>query len=683
MPRFIDIDGGTPIAAAADARSALGSSEIGDAVFTAANEAAARSAIGAAPLNPDTAVPIQLNPATRPNGSISAGDALDVGTVFSNTGAKPLKYVSGRLAHDAGSTIGVSSAGYLQVDVGDGTVREMRAECSWTANEIGAVAFVIPSSLDVWSPPGSLPAAGVHLTAYGNGVWECGVWNPAAGTPGHVDHSVQPGTATTFTLTVQTTTPASTQTTASITAGASAADVKAAIEALSNIAVGEVTVTKSTSGNYGITWATSLGSVTLTATGTGMGIAAPLPLVPSNTIAAVVSYSGPAVTQYATWSTVGRYATVWDDKLRWFELYIYPDTDELFVIFPDGSNSGMIKHPGIGLWCSDKAVYELFEGNGSKIDTPAKFGRIAASNVLVNSEPGLLNTIAAYKTVTLYDSGNGTAGNVSASGSLPPGTAFVEVVLIGGGGGGGSGGCQPSGTSANGGSAGGSGGVIREIIPASALSTSWGVTVGLGGAGGNSISSTGTGNNGGDGGLTKFSSGITTLQAYPGGGGRGGTTGATVAATGNPGGPFGTAGSTTTANGGVGTAGAQMYTALGNPGSGSGGGITTAPAANNGGAGGANLVRGYFGGDAGVVGGAPPGRGKDATATPITSTPAGVPGPGVGGGAASITGAAQAGADGAGWGIGGGGGGASLNGNASGAGGNGRGGYAIVRAHFL
>lgn len=46
MPRFIDIDGGTPIASAADARAALGSSEIGDAVFTAADAAEIRTLIG-------------------------------------------------------------------------------------------------------------------------------------------------------------------------------------------------------------------------------------------------------------------------------------------------------------------------------------------------------------------------------------------------------------------------------------------------------------------------------------------------------------------------------------------------------------------------------------------------------------------------------------------------------------
>lgn len=47
MPRFIDIDGGTPIAAAADARAAIGSTAVGDAVFTAANAAAARTAMSA------------------------------------------------------------------------------------------------------------------------------------------------------------------------------------------------------------------------------------------------------------------------------------------------------------------------------------------------------------------------------------------------------------------------------------------------------------------------------------------------------------------------------------------------------------------------------------------------------------------------------------------------------------
>lgn len=681
MPRFIDIGDGTPIAAAADARDALGATDVGAAVFTAVDDAAARSAIGAAPLYPDTAAVIQHDPSGSPDGAIVADDELNVGTVFANSGSSPYEYVSGRFAHDPGSTIGVNNAGYLQVDTGSGRVREMRAQCSWTYNEVGAVAFVIPSG--DWTYPSVLSAAGIHLTAYGNGIWNLAVWNPASGT-GHVDHSVQPGTATSFTLTVQTTTPASTQTTGSIAAGASAATVTAAIEALSNVAAGQVTVTKSTSGNYGIAWASALGAVTLTATPTGgtMGFAAPLPLDPTNTIDDVVAY-GSGLTQYADYTTAGRYAAVWDEELRWLEMYIYPDTDEVFMIFPDGTNSGMIKHPGIGLWGGSKAVFELFENNSGKIDTPATMGAIAAHNELVATAPKVLTQVASYKTVTLYDGGNTTGTDITSSGSIPPGTSFLEVVLIGGGGGGGSGACQPSGTAACGGGSGGTGGIIQQTVAGPALGTTWNVTVGRQGSGGASVSSTSAGNAGTYGNASKFFTGAVALLAYGGSGGGGGGSGATIGTAGGSGAPYASSGTTSGANGAAGNNGASVSATMGIAGSGAGGGVTTAPAANNGGSGGSNIVRGYTGGTAGVVGGAAPGKGVDSTATPVTSTAAGTPGPGAGGGAGSITGAAQDGADAAGWGGGGGGGGASLNGSASGAGGDGRGGYAIVRAHLL
>lgn len=686
MPRFIDIDGGTPIAAAADARAAIGATEVGEAVFTAAAPFPAAAAIGAPSLRPA----MHHDPSGSADGPIAADDELDAGTVFSNTGTKKIKFDGGRFVHDPAASSGASSAGYLQVEL-NAVVRSMRAQVAWEPSATGAVAFVIPSTLADWDyDAGTLPAAGVHLTAYGNGIWNVAVWNPNAGAAGHVDHSVQPGTATSFTLTVQTSTPASTQTTASIAADATAAAVKSAIEALSNVAVGEVTVTKSPSGNFGITWATGLGAVTLTATPTGgtMGMAAPLPTDPANTIDPVVAY-GVGLTKYGEYLDVGRYATVRDGDLRWLEVFAFPETDEIIILFPDGTNSGVLRHPGIGLWNSSRAVFELFESNSVSVETPAVFGKIAADSQRVTEDspvvdkPTVAAMIANSRPVTLYSGGNITTSNISVSGSIPPGTQWIELVCIAGGGGGGGGGCQPSGTAVNGGSGGGSGGVIREIVPASALGTTWAAVIGKAGLGGASISSTGTGNNGTDGTSTKWYSGRVVYEAYPGGKGNGGTSGATPAVAGNPGGPFATAGAGSGINGAVGTSGAQMYTALGNPGAAAGGGITTAPTANNGGAGGANLVRGYFGGTAGVVGGAAPGQGKDATATTITTTPAGIPGPGPGGGAASSSGAAQDGADAAGWGGGGAGGGASLNGNASGAGGDGKGGYLIAIAHFV
>lgn len=667
------------------------------------DKSAARSAIDAVGNTPASVVSaggvsirsaIHHNPANSADNAITAGTDLDSGEVFSNTGNRKIKFADGRFKHDPAAASGSNTAGYLQVECAD-VVRSMRAEVAWASSAIGAVAFVVPSTLAEWNfDTSSLPAAGVHLTAYGNGIWNIAVWNPAPGSPGHIDHSVQPGTATSFTLTVQTSTPSSTQTTASIAADASAAQVKSALEALSNVAADEVTVLKSPSGNFGLIWDTGLGSVTVTATASGgtMGMSAPLPTDESNTIDPVVTY-GTGLTQYGSYTTVGRYDTVWDDELRWLDVLIYPETDEVLVLFPDGSNSGMLRHPGIGLLNSSRAVFELFENNTASVDTPASLGRIAAdSQQTVRDSPFIDNRravelLSSAAPVTLYAGGNTTTSDITANGAIPAGTRWIELVLIAGGGGGGGGGCQTSGTAVNGGSGGGSGGVIKEIIPASALGTTWNATIGKGGLGGASISATGDGTNGTAGTTSKFISltGSTVLahyQTYPGGPGLGGKSGATIALGGYVGGPFATAGANSGVNGAAGGGGGQMFVQLGNPASGAGGGITTAPAANNGGAGGSNLVRGYTGGTAGVVGGANPGRGTDSTATPITTTPAGTPGPGAGGGAASISGAAQDGADSAAWGVGGGGGGASLNGSASGAGGDGKGGYLIAIAHF-
>ena len=660
----------------------------GQSVVTAANATAARTAISAV----GTRSKVRNDPRLRPDGLIDDGDALDAGSVLNVSGASKIEYVSGRLAHDAAAVSGTPTAGYMQVET-DSAVRTMRAEVAWPLNAIGAVAYVIPSSVAVWdydTGGGTLPAAGVHLTAYGNGIWNIAVWNPSAGSIGHVDHSIQPGTATSFTLTVTTMTPSSTQTTSSISANSSAATVQAALVALSNVGPSDVTVTKSVSGNYGVTWATGLGAVTMTATGSGgtMGMAAPLLLSPGNTIDAVVAYSA-GLTFYGTNTTVGRYATVWDNSLRWLEMFVYPDTDQVLVVFPDGTNSGLMKHPAIGLFTSNRAVFELFENNSGAVDTPATMGAFAVDDqpTFIDSpvidKSVLLTTVAQSRPITLYDAGNTTTASITASGSIPVGTAYIELVLIGGGGGGGAGGCQPSGTAANGGSAGGSGGIIREIIPVSALGTTWNISLGRAGLGGASISATGTGTPGAAGLLSSFISGSAVFQALGAGGGAGGTSGGTAAAAGGAGGPFATAGSPSGINGAAGVNGGGMTASLGIPGSASGGGVTTTPTASNGGIGGSNLVRGYTGGTAGIVGGASPGRGTDSTATAITSTPAGTPGPGAGGGAGSASGAAQAGANAAGWGGGGGGGGASLNGSASGKGGDGRGGYVLVKAHLF
>lgn len=638
--------------------------------------------------------PVYDDPTARADGAVAAGMPLAAGTVFNNTGQKKIKLVGGRYLHDPAAASGSSSAGYLQIQTPGGAVaRILRAMVAWPANALGAVAYVFPSSLATWDhDAGTLPCAPVHLTTYGNGIWNVGVWNPAAGQSGHVDHSVQPGTVASFKLTVQTTTPASTQTTASITAGASAATVQAAIEALSNVAPGAVTVRKSSTGNYGLTWASSLGAVTLTATPTGgtMGMAAPLPTNPNNTIAGVVSYAS-GLTKYGEDTTVGRYATVWDSNLRPLEAYVDPSTNSVQVIFPDGSTSGPMVHPAIGLWHdSDKAIVELFENNTSAVDTPAQFGEFSADSVVftkdssILSKTAVLDLIAGKKAVVLYEGSNATGADLTASGAIPPGTVSVEVIMVAAGAGAGSGGCNVAGAACTGGSAGGSGGVLRERIPATALGTSWNAQLGKPGVGGASVSATGNGNSGTAANPTFFTSGSVSLRALGGGStSTAGQAGTSAGSAGGAGGPFASAGSSAGASGGAGGAGANVSANLGTAGSGGGGGLTTGDVASNGGKGGDNLVRNTTGGTAGVVGGAAPTVGLTPQGTAITAPVAGVPGPGAGGGASSATGAAQAGADAISYGIGGGGGGASRNGFASGRGGNGGPSYIRVVAHLM
>lgn len=417
----------------------LPSTTVGRGLVSAVDAKTARSVIDTMAFHPVA----YLDPSTRPDGSFTAGDPLDQGVWFGNTGPKKLKYVSGRIVHDPAATSGSSSAGYGQIDTrktSSGSpsgaaadlVRQMRGLVAWPASAIGAVAFVCPSALATWDwDAGILPAAGFHLTAYGNGPWTVGVWNPGSGgaANGQIHHSVQPGTATSFTLTVQDT--ASTQTTGSITtATATAASVQAVLVALSNVGAGKVNVTKSASGNYGITWDSSLGTVTLTATGTGMGMAAPLPTNSANTIPAVVSY-GTGITNYADYTTVKRYGTVWDNVLRPLEVFVYPETDTAVIAFPDGGNSGPIIHPGIGLWTSSRAVFEIFESNISSVDVPATYGQLAVNNVLVPAgsplvdKPGIMALIRS-----MVIKGWDFATTVSAGGTttLTADSAIVQQV---------------------------------------------------------------------------------------------------------------------------------------------------------------------------------------------------------------------------------------------------------------
>jgi len=630
-------------------------------------------------------------PIGKADGAISAGNVLDSGQqVVNNVGQNPLRYSGGQMVHTPGSTIGSSNAGYLQTQVTSDKVRRMFAKVAWPANALGAAAFVVPSAQ--WNQSaGVLPVAGFHSTHYGNGQWTCGVWNPAAGQAGHVEaHRLDINSGTSVTLQVTTTTPSSTQATAALSISSmTAATLKVALEGLSNVGAGDVTVVGPFAGKYGVVWASSLGAVTM-AVSASAGTPAP-------TVTPYQGTGGTAggVTDYADYATHGRYATVWDGTLKPLDVWLFPETAQGIIFFPDGTNSGYFTDPGINLWTSTYAVWELFENNIGAIDTPAAYGKIAADNFRSHTDtpsitkPDLVTQITSLNPQTLQDGTNITGADITVGGSVPPGTKYLEVVAIGGSGGGGSGCCTISGTAGNGGGAGGSAGIIREIIPASAIGATWQGVIGRKGVGGASISATASGNAGTGGTLSKFttsSAGGTIMAAYQalaGSGGGGGGTGATTGAAGGAGGPFANPGSASGSNGAVGSNGAQITANLGTPGSGGGGGVTTVPAATNGGAGGSNLVRGYTGGTAGVVGGAAPGVGIDISAITITTSVAGVPGPGVGGGAGSITGAAQAGAIPLMYGVGGGGGGASLNGSASGAGGDGIGGYLLVRAHFL
>lgn len=79
MPRFVDISGSVPIAAAADARAAIGATEVGAAVFTASNQADARAAIGsltpAAELGPVSDDSVASHPLSEVYGTLAAAQA--------------------------------------------------------------------------------------------------------------------------------------------------------------------------------------------------------------------------------------------------------------------------------------------------------------------------------------------------------------------------------------------------------------------------------------------------------------------------------------------------------------------------------------------------------------------------------------------------------------------------------
>lgn len=256
----------------------------------------------------------------------------------------------------------------------------------------------------------------------------------------------------------------------------------------------------------------------------------------------------------------------------------------------------------------------------------------------------------------------------------------VHVLCIGGGGGGGAGRKGAAGTVRTGGSGGGGGGRTEMWLLASDLASTVAVEVGLGGAGGASVTTDNT--NGSDGvyspqtgsGASMFGLHVRAWPGNPGSGGRtvalgGGTAGDGLMSTGSDGGTQGASGAA--GNG-------ASWSRMGAGGGGAGGGLTTANAASNGGST-INYLDfgGAFPASIGAAGGTAPGGNGSDGATVYGSLYAGYGGSG---GASHASGNAGHGGNGGNYGAGGGGGGASTNGagQASGAGGNGAPGIVIV-----
>ena len=286
---------------------------------------------------------------------------------------------------------------------------------------------------------------------------------------------------------------------------------------------------------------------------------------------------------------------------------------------------------------------------------------------------------AAWKVFSGDNAVNEYVGATSVSGvAVPVGIKSASVTVIPAASGGGSGRRGAAATiRCGGGSAASSGAIYGLRIPASALGSTFAVSIPAAGAGGAAVTANDT--NGNDGAVpvnTTFTSGSCTVQGAAGVSGKGGS--ATTGLGGSGGGPgiynYGAAGASASTSGAVGAVGTDTYDGSA-PSSGSGGGITSGNVASAGAAGGTQWFPfNQAGGAAGVVGGASPGSGPAALAGQV--------GAGAGGGAASITAAAQAGATPLGYGIGGAGGGASLNGNNSGAGGAGGPGYVCIIWEF-
>lgn len=163
-----------PAISAADIADA---SEVGATVVTGSAEVA-RGALNAVAKLPAG----HYTPTGKTNGAVTA---LDSGQTLATFGDSPGVVSSGVLVTTA--TGSPPHGTYYQADMG-AVVRRMGCEVKWPANAVGALAFVLPIS--AWGPPGGHPSgdnsaganAGVHLTLYGNGIWDCGNWNSTAGT---------------------------------------------------------------------------------------------------------------------------------------------------------------------------------------------------------------------------------------------------------------------------------------------------------------------------------------------------------------------------------------------------------------------------------------------------------------------------------------------------------------------
>ena len=148
---------------------------VGKALATATDAAAARTALGVTPMVADARVAL----AGKPNGALTA---FDTGQPVINFGNCPISVAGGELVHTPGPA---NSAGYIEVDMGK-PVTYMRAEVCWpneTSPSPASVTFVVASAQwNIGSGAKALPAAGIHLVVYPNGIWHVSRWTGSSET---------------------------------------------------------------------------------------------------------------------------------------------------------------------------------------------------------------------------------------------------------------------------------------------------------------------------------------------------------------------------------------------------------------------------------------------------------------------------------------------------------------------